>query len=264
MDGLAGSELELAGLVGHLGGASDACGVRIGAGGTGLMAGGTGGVGGDIGVEGERLETVQGFGCLGAVVAGRGSMPGVRSGVARAVAALTGLEVIWDDGNMDLGLRDQTVVLPGHVRVLVFLWDLDIGSGGGREMQTVEVGGFGRLLGVSCTDHIACGGGGVARRGSAGHWALQGALVHYRGTQSEVVWACHKGFGTCRNSPPGCCAGRERERRIEKTIGRWHPGLDGFGTERCREESRGTRGMVNVGCQVVWCPNGPQDYGIDR
>ena len=25
-----------------------------------------------------------------------------------------------------------------------------------------------------------------------------------------------------------------------------------------------TRGMTNVGCQVVWCPNGPQDYGIDR
>ena len=21
--------------------------------------------------------------------------------------------------------------------------------------------------------------------------------------------------------------------------------------------------MANVGCQVVWCPNGPQDYGID-
>ena len=35
-------------------------------------------------------------------------------------------------------------------------------------------------------------------------------------------------------------------------------------TERHREESEGTRGMVNVGCQVVWCPNGPQDYGIDR
>ena len=24
------------------------------------------------------------------------------------------------------------------------------------------------------------------------------------------------------------------------------------------------RGMAKVGCQVVWCPNGPQDYGIDR
>ena len=35
---------------------------------------------------------------------------------------------------------------------------------------------------------------------------------------------------------------------------RWEdPGLDGFGTERCLEESRGTRGMENVGCQVVSC-----------
>ena len=45
---------------------------------------------------------------------------------------------------------------------------------------------------------------------------------------------------------------------------RQQPVLDGFGTERRREESRGTRGMANVGCQVVWCPNGPQDYGIAR
>ena len=41
-------------------------------------------------------------------------------------------------------------------------------------------------------------------------------------------------------------------------------GMDGFGTEQRCEESRGTRGMANVGCQVVWCPNGPQDYGIHR
>ena len=38
----------------------------------------------------------------------------------------------------------------------------------------------------------------------------------------------------------------------------------GIGTEQRREESRGTRGKTNVGCQVVWCPNGPQNYGIDR
>ena len=37
----------------------------------------------------------------------------------------------------------------------------------------------------------------------------------------------------------------------------------GIGTERRHEESRGTRGMANVGCQVVWCPNGPQDNGMD-
>ena len=30
--------------------------------------------------------------------------------------------------------------------------------------------------------------------------------------------------------------------------GKKHPGLEGFGTEQHHEESRGTRGMANVGC----------------
>ena len=35
-------------------------------------------------------------------------------------------------------------------------------------------------------------------------------------------------------------------------------------SERHREKSRGKRGMAKTGCHVMWCPNGPQDYGTDR
>ena len=35
-------------------------------------------------------------------------------------------------------------------------------------------------------------------------------------------------------------------------------------SERHREKSRGKRGMAKIGCRVMWCPNGPQDYGTDR
>ena len=52
-------------------------------------------------------------------------------------------------------------------------------------------------------------------------------------------------------------ADRENDGKITSGIGR-------VGAERRREESRGTRGMANVGCQAIWCPIGPQDYGIDR
>ena len=53
-------------------------------------------------------------------------------------------------------------------------------------------------------------------------------------------------------------ADRENNGKIASRIGQSSE------VSRRREESRGTRGMANVGCQVVWCPNGPQDYGIDR
>ena len=42
-------------------------------------------------------------------------------------------------------------------------------------------------------------------------------------------------------------ADRENDGKITSGIGR-------FGTERRHEERRGTRGMANVGCQVVWYP----------
>ena len=103
-----------------------------------------------------------------------------------------------------------------------------------------------------------------AKQDSESHWTLRRTLVHCKKTQHEVVWACHKSLGICLDSPPGHCTGRQKERKTEKAMRRKHPGLDGFGTERRREKSRGTRGMANVGGQIVWCPNGPQDYGIDR
>ena len=52
-------------------------------------------------------------------------------------------------------------------------------------------------------------------------------------------------------------ADRENDGKITSVSG-W------LGTERHREKSRGKRGMAKIGCHVMWCPNGPQDYGTDR
>ena len=51
------------------------------------------------------------------------------------------------------------------------------------------------------------------------HLTLRRTLVHCKTTQNEVVWACHKRFGTYQDSPPGPCTRREKERQTEKTMG---------------------------------------------
>ena len=106
IDGLAGSELELANLVERLDETSTAYGMQISAEKTKLMINNTNGINSNIRVNGEKLETVQScFKYLGAIVTDKGSMPEIRSRIAQTIAALTKLKIIWDDKNIDLSSK---------------------------------------------------------------------------------------------------------------------------------------------------------------
>ena len=102
IDGLAGSELELANLMERLDETSTAYGMQISVEKTKLMTNNTNGISSNIRVNGEKLETVQSFKYLGLIVTDKGSMPEIRSGIAKTIAALTKLMIIWDDKNIDL------------------------------------------------------------------------------------------------------------------------------------------------------------------
>ena len=105
IDGLAGSELELANLVERLDKTSTAYGMQISAEKTKLMTMNTDGISSNIRVNGEKLETVQSFNYLGAIVTDERSMPEIRSRIAQTIAALTKLKIIWDDKNIDLSSK---------------------------------------------------------------------------------------------------------------------------------------------------------------
>ena len=75
IDGLAGSELELANLVERLDKTSTAYSMQISAEKTKLMTKNTNGISSNIRVNGEKLTTVQCFKYLGAIVTDEGSMP---------------------------------------------------------------------------------------------------------------------------------------------------------------------------------------------
>ena len=105
IDGLAGSELELANLVEHLDETSTAYVMQISAEKTKLMTNNTNGISSNIRVNGEKLETIQNFKCLGAIVTDKGYMPEIHSRIAQSIAALTKLKIIWDDKNIDLSSK---------------------------------------------------------------------------------------------------------------------------------------------------------------
>ena len=102
IDGLAGSEFDLANLVERLDKTSTAYGMQISAEKTKLMTNNTNGISSNIRVNGEKLETVQSFRYLEAIVTDEGSMPEIFSRIAQTIAELKKLKIIWDDKKIDL------------------------------------------------------------------------------------------------------------------------------------------------------------------
>ena len=105
IDGLARSELELANRVQRLGETSTTYGMQISAEKTKLMTNDTNSISSNIRVNGGKLETVESFKYLAAIVTDEGSVPGIRSRIVHTIAALTKLKIIWDDKNIDLSSK---------------------------------------------------------------------------------------------------------------------------------------------------------------
>ena len=97
IDGLAGKEEELASLVDRLNKTSAAFGMEISAEKTKLMTNNANGISIDIRINGEKLDEVDSFKDLGAVITDHGSKPEVLSRIAQTTAALVRLKTIWND-----------------------------------------------------------------------------------------------------------------------------------------------------------------------
>ena len=154
IEGLAGSELELANLVKRLDETSTAYGMEISADKNKLMTNNTNGISSNIRVNGEKLKTVQSFKYLGAIVTDGGSMPEIRSRISQTIAALTKLRIIWDDKIIDLSSK---IRLLRSLVMFIFLYSretLTLTAEIGRKIQAVEMIIFRRLLGIAYKDHI--------------------------------------------------------------------------------------------------------------
>ena len=69
---------------------------------TKLMTNNTSGISNDIRISGEKVETVNSFKYLGAIVTDEGSKPEILARIAQTTAAITKLKTIWSDRNIML------------------------------------------------------------------------------------------------------------------------------------------------------------------
>ena len=118
IDGLAGKEEELASLVDRVDKTSAAFGMEISAEKTKLMTNNANGVSIDIRINGEKLDEVDSFKYLGAVVTDQGSKPEVLSRIAQTTAALARLKTIWSDKQISVSSKTRQM----HSLVISVLW----------------------------------------------------------------------------------------------------------------------------------------------
>ena len=108
----------------------------------------------EIKIKGQRLEEVENFKYLGAIISNEGSKPEILSRIAQTTAALSRLKIIWGDKNISLSSKVKlmrTLTLPTFLYACES-WILTAEIE--RRIQALEMRCYGRLLNISYKDHV--------------------------------------------------------------------------------------------------------------
>ena len=154
IDGLAGSEKDLADLVDRLDKTSQAYGMQISSEKTKVMTNNTKGITSDIKVDGKKVDSVAKFKYLGAIVTDEGSKPEVRSRIAQATSALAKLTCLWKDKSIRLSSK---IRLMRSLVTSILLYSCEtwtVTNDIQNLIQSTEMRFFRRLLNISYKDHI--------------------------------------------------------------------------------------------------------------
>ena len=114
----------------------------------------TSGINIEIKINGQRLETVTSFKCLGSVITDEGSKPEIPSRIALATAALTSLKPVWNDKSPSLCSKIQLIrTLVTSIFLYAFeLWILTAEPQ--KRIQAIEMSCYRKILLMSYKDHV--------------------------------------------------------------------------------------------------------------
>ena len=108
----------------------------------------------EIKIKGQRLEEVENFKYLGAIISKEGSKPEILSRITQTTAALSRLKIVWRDKNISLAFK---VKLMRTFILSTFLyacesWTLTAEIEG--RIEALEMRCYRRLLNISYKDHV--------------------------------------------------------------------------------------------------------------
>ena len=108
----------------------------------------------EIKIKGQRLEEVENFKYLGAIISNEGSKPEILSRIVQTTAALSRLKIIWRDNNSSLASKVKlmrTLILSTFFYACES-WTLTAEIE--RRIQALEMRCYRRLLNISYKDHV--------------------------------------------------------------------------------------------------------------
>ena len=201
----------------------------------------------EIKIKGQRLEEVENFKYLGAIISNEGSKPEILSRIAQTTAALSRLKII---------LRDKNIVSTFLYACESWTLTAEIE----RRIQALEMRCYRRLLNISYKDHVT--NEEVRNR-------IQNAIGVHNDLLTMVKkrklrWYGHisRSLGMAKTVLQGTVKGarrRGRQKRWEDNIKEW-TGM-GFGDSlRAAEDTEGWKGIVATSSVVPWRPPRLRDW----
>ena len=121
---------------------------------TKVMANNPNGFQREIKIEGHRLEELENFNYLGAIISNEGSKPEILSRIVQTAEALSRLKIIWRDKNISLA---SMVKLMRMLILSTFLYACEswtLTEEIERRIQAIEMRCYRRLLNISYKDHV--------------------------------------------------------------------------------------------------------------
>ena len=208
----------------------------------------------EIKTKGQRLEEVENFKYLGAIISNEGSKPKILSRIAQTTAALSRLKIIWRDKNISLVSK---VKLMRTLILSTFLYACEswtLTAEIERRIQALEMRCYKRLLNISYKDHAT---NEEVRNRILRNWSAWCSPNHGKITETDMVRPHHKILGMAKTILQETVKGarrRGRQKKIwEDNIKEW-TGMRLGDSLRAAEDREGWKDIVATSSVVPWRP----------
>ena len=235
--------------------------IEIGPDKTKVMTNNSNGFQREIKIKGQRLEEVENFKYLGAIISNEGSKPEIISRIAQTTAALSRLKIIWRDKNISLASK---VKLMRTLILSTFLYACEswtLTAEIERRIQALEMRCYRRLLNISYKDHVT--NEEVRNRIQNAIGVHDDLLTMVK--KRKLRWYGHisRSSGMAKTILQGTVKGARRRGRQKK---RWEDNIKewtgmGFGDSlRAAEDREGWKGIVATSSVVPRRPPRLRDW----
>ena len=108
----------------------------------------------EIKSKGQRLEEVENFKYLGAIISNEGSKPEILSRISQTTSALSRLKIVWRDKNISLASKVKLMRTPILSTFLYACESWTLTAEIERRIQALEMRWYRRLRNISYEDHV--------------------------------------------------------------------------------------------------------------